>query len=60
MEPFLVQIGVNRDVDTGGTVNNVDSQFVPSPSPPPPPPPPLESFYFSSAGVDGTGEQSGR
>lgn len=54
MEPFLVQIGVNRDVDTGGTVNNVDSQFVPSP------PPPLESFYFSPAGGDGTGEQSGR
>lgn len=32
----MVQIGVNRDVDTGGTVNNVNSQFVPSPNPPPP------------------------
>lgn len=33
MESFMVQMGVNRNLDTGGTVNNVDSQFVPHPSP---------------------------
>lgn len=48
MEFFMVQMGVNRDLDTGGTVNNVDSQFVSHPTP--------RCFDFRQAGGDGMGE----